>query len=62
MGEWWQIKAKNGIVRMNNWSAFYLLPPTNITNNAIQGDSYEIQINQGWKVVEEHGIYSIVKE
>jgi len=62
MGEWGQIKAKNGIVRMNNWSAFYLLPPTNITNNAIQGDSYEIQINQGWKVVEEHGIYSIVKE
>lgn len=62
MGEWGQVNAKNGIVRLNNWSAFYLLPPTNITANVVQGDSYEIKLNQGWKVIEENGIYKIVKE
>lgn len=62
MGKWGQIKALNEIVRMNNWSVFYLHPPTNITSNTIQGDNYEIKINQGWKVIEEGGLYKIVKE
>ena len=62
MGEWGQINAKNGIVRLNDWSAFYLLPPKEIISNIIKGDDYEIQLNQGWKIVEENGVYKIVKE
>ncbi|MDD2436232.1 MAG: hypothetical protein PHG27_02790 [Massilibacteroides sp.] len=61
-GEWGQINSKNGIVRLNNWSAFYLLPPSNITANVIQGDNYEIRLYQGWTVSEKNGIYEIVKE
>lgn len=62
MGEWGQVNVRSGVVRMNDWSAFYLLPPTSITANVIQGDSYEFKINQGWKVVETNEIYRIVKE
>lgn len=61
-GEWGQIHAKTGIVRPNNWSAFYLLPPKKITENGAEGDDYRIQLNQGWKIVEEGGIYTIGKE
>lgn len=61
-GEWGQIHAKTGIVRPNNWSAFYLLPPKKITENSAEGDDYRIQLNQGWKIVEEGGIYTIGKE
>jgi hypothetical protein len=61
-GEWGQATVKSGIVRLNNWSAFYLLPPTGITANIIQGDHYEMKLNPGWKVVEEKGIYEIRKE
>lgn len=62
MGEWGQINAKNGIVRLNNWSAFYLLPPKEIILSIVKGNDYEIQLNQEWKVVEENGVYKIVKE
>ncbi|MPN51613.1 hypothetical protein SDC9_199261 [bioreactor metagenome] len=61
-GEWGQIKSKNGIVRLNNWSAFYLLPPSTITPNIIQGDNYEIRLNRGWIVSVKNGIYEIIKE
>lgn len=61
-GEWGQVKVESGVVRLNNWSAFYLLPPTNIAPNIVSGDNYEIQINRGWKLVEEGGIYRIVSE
>jgi hypothetical protein len=61
-GEWGQINVRTGIVRLNNWSAFYLLPPTKITDSTVEGDSYEIKINQGWKIVNENRIYKIVKE
>lgn len=61
-GEWGQINAKSGIVRLNNWSAFYLLPPTSIVADVVQGDNYEIKINPGWKMIEENGIYRMVKE
>ena len=60
-GEWGHIKVKKGIVRLNNWSAFYLLPPKKITENIVEGDDYIIQINDGWKVVENGGIYQIEK-
>jgi len=61
-GEWGQINVKSGLVRLNNWSAFYLLPPKKIAANHFEGDSYEIRLNQGWKMIEEKGIYSMVKE
>ncbi|MDH6353959.1 hypothetical protein M2132_000279 [Dysgonomonas sp. PH5-45] len=61
-GEWGQINVKKGIVRLNNWSAFYLLPPKRIVENIVEGDDYKIQINQGWKVAEKDGIYTIEKE
>ena len=59
MGEWGQISVKSGIVRLNDWSAFYLLPPKEITANVIQGSDYEIRLNKGWKVVEQNGMYNI---
>jgi hypothetical protein len=62
MGEWGQINVKSGIVRLNNWSAFYLLPPKKINVNDIEGDDYTIQINPGWKVSEKDGIYKVEKE
>ncbi|MFC4676778.1 hypothetical protein ACFO6W_24140 [Dysgonomonas termitidis] len=61
-GEWGQINVKKGIVRLNNWSAFYLLPPKRIAENIVEGDDYKIQINQGWKAIEKGGIYTMVKE
>ncbi|MFV0398137.1 MAG: hypothetical protein ACK5JU_09005, partial [Bacteroidales bacterium] len=61
-GEWGQINSKNGIVRLNNWSALYLLPPSTITPNIIQGDHYEIRLNRGWVVSVKNGIYEIIKE
>lgn len=60
-GEWGHIKVKKGIVRLNNWSAFYLLPPKKITENIVEGEDYIIEINEGWKVVENGGIYQIQK-
>lgn len=61
-GEWGQINVKNGIVRLNNWSAFYLLPPQNIGANIVEGDDYQISLNQGWKMAEKDGIYTMIKE
>ncbi|MDR1224961.1 MAG: hypothetical protein LBL07_19090 [Tannerella sp.] len=61
-GEWGQINAKSGIVRLNNWSAFYLLPPAGIAADVVRGDNYEIKLNPGWKMIEENGIYRMVKE
>lgn len=60
-GEWGHIKVKKGIVRLNNWSAFYLLPPKNVTGNIVEGDDYIIQISDEWKVVENGRIYQIEK-
>ena len=45
MGEWGQIAVNSGIVRLNDWSAFYLLPPKEITANVVQGNDYEIRLN-----------------
>jgi hypothetical protein len=61
-GEWGQIHATNGLVRLNNWSAFYLLPPSDRTTNVIRGDNYEIRLNPGWTVSEKNGMYELVKE
>jgi len=60
MGEWGQLRIKSGVVRMNDWSAFYLLPPTSISLNVVQGDDYELNLNQDWKIEEENGLYRIV--
>ncbi|MDR2908182.1 MAG: hypothetical protein LBU91_09380 [Bacteroidales bacterium] len=60
-GEWGEIKTKN-IIRLNNWSAFYLHPPTETNAGIIKGDGYEIQLNKGWKVVNADGIYKIEKD
>lgn len=60
--EWGQLIVNKGIVRLKNWSAFYLLPPNKITDNIVEGENYSIHINQGWKVVENTGIYTIEKE
>lgn len=62
MGEWGQLSIKSGVVRMNDWSAFYLLPPTSISSNVVQGDNYELNLNQDWKIEEENGLYRIVIE
>ena len=59
MGEWGQLIVKSGIVRLNNWTEFYLLPPNEIIENTILGDDYEIKLNKGWKVVELYGNYQI---
>ncbi len=59
MGKWGQIIVKSGIVRLNDWSAFYLLPPKEITENVIRGDGYEMTLNKGWKMVEVNGNYKI---
>ncbi|MDR2908181.1 MAG: hypothetical protein LBU91_09375 [Bacteroidales bacterium] len=59
-GEWGEVKAEN-IVRLNDWSAFHLLPPKEINGAIIKGDGYEIQLNKGWKVVNADGIYKIEK-
>jgi hypothetical protein len=61
-GEWGQIKIEKGLVRLKNWSAFYLQPPTEITGNQVEGDGYKMHINQGWKVIKEDNIYRIEKE
>ena len=61
MAEWGQISAQSGIVRLNNWSAFYLLPPTEITADIVKGDNYKIKLNKGWQVVDVNGIYKIEK-
>ena len=58
-GEWGQITVKSGIVRLNDWSAFYLLPPKEIAENIVRGDDYELKLNKGWKVVESDGNYKI---
>ena len=60
--EWGQVNAKSGIVRLNDWTAFYLLPPKEISSNVIKGDEYEIKLNSGWKIIEENKIYKIVRE
>lgn len=60
--EWGQVNAKSGIVRLNDWTAFYLLPPKEISSNVIKGDEYEIELNRGWKIIEENKIYKIVRE
>ena len=60
--EWGQVYAKSGIVRLNDWTAFYLLPPKEISSNVIKGDEYEIELNRGWKIIEENKIYKIVRE
>jgi hypothetical protein len=62
MGEWGQLNIKSGVVRMNNWSAFYLLPPTDLGSVVVRGDDYELRLNQGWKVDEKNGLYEIVKK
>ena len=59
MGEWGQIVVNSGIVRLNDWSAFYLLPPKAITASMIHGDDYEMRLNQGWKVIESDGSFQI---
>jgi len=61
MAEWGQIKVNSGIVRLNDWSAFYLCPPLKVTEDLIEGDDYAIELNKGWKVVEVDGIYKMVK-
>ncbi len=60
--EWGQVNAKSGIVRLNDWTAFYLLPPKEISSNLIKGDDYEIKLNSGWKIIEKNKIYKIVRE
>lgn len=61
MAEWGQIKVTSGIVRLNDWSAFYLSPPLKVTEGLVEGDDYAIEMNNGWKVVEVDGIYKMVK-
>ena len=61
-GEWGSAKITSGIVRLNNWSAFYLLPPTEVNGNNAKGDNYEISLNDGWKLVEEENTWQIVSE
>ena len=51
-----------GIVRLNNWSAFYLLPPKRVLENIVEGENYQIHLNQGWRAVEKEGIYVLEKE
>lgn len=60
--EWGQVYAKSGIVRLNDWTAFYLLPPKEISSNIIKGEEYEFKLNSGWKIIEENKIYKIVRE
>lgn len=62
MGEWGHMDVESGIVRLNDWSAFFLPPPSRITAETIHGEHYKIKINRGWKLVEENGIYTIVEE
>jgi hypothetical protein len=61
-GEWGQIAAKSGIVRLNDWTAFYLLPPKEIAANVIRGNDYEIQLNNGWRVVDADGNFRIERD
>ena len=61
-GEWGQVNVKKGIVRLNNWSAFYLLPPKRVLENIVEGENYQIHLNQGWRAVEKEGIYVLEKE
>jgi hypothetical protein len=60
-GEWGQINVGKSVVRLNNWTAFYLLPPQKITGNTVEGDDYKIQLTTGWQIVEENGIYKLKK-
>lgn len=62
MGEWGQINVESGIVRLNDWTAFYLLPPNVVTTDVAKGDNYEIQLNKGWKMIKIGGIYQMVRD
>ncbi|MDR1356961.1 MAG: hypothetical protein LBJ58_04750 [Tannerellaceae bacterium] len=62
MAELGEIKVTSGIVRPNDWSTLYLLPPQKIEGNLIKGDDYEIRLNQGWRMIEKDGLHEIVKE
>ncbi|MDR1344071.1 MAG: hypothetical protein LBJ39_01840 [Tannerellaceae bacterium] len=61
-GESGEIKVKSGMVRLNDWSTFYFLPPQRISGRHIEGYDYEINLNPGWKMIEENGTYNITKE
>jgi hypothetical protein len=62
MGEWGQIIVNSGIVRPNDWSAFYLLPPKEITANVVRGEDYTMNLNKGWKVIKVGENYKIASE
>ncbi len=61
-GDWGQLTVKSGLIRKNNWSAFYLLPPSTVSSEAVSGDDYEIKLNPGWKVEAANGLFRIGKE
>ena len=62
MGEWGQIIVNSGIVRPNDWSAFYLLPPKEISANVVRGEDYTMNLNKGWKVIKVGENYKIASE
>ncbi|MDR1056098.1 MAG: hypothetical protein LBL90_09855 [Prevotellaceae bacterium] len=59
--EWGKVKVNSGMIRLNNWRAFYLPPPTGINGNTVKGDNYEITLNPGWKLTKKEKQWQIVK-
>ncbi|MCD7976957.1 MAG: hypothetical protein LUG51_07295 [Tannerellaceae bacterium] len=61
-GNWGTIEVEKEIIRMNDWSAFILPPPSIGENGETTGNSYRIHLNPGYEIVNTNGIYRIVSE
>lgn len=61
-GNWGNIEVEKEIIRMNDWSAFILPPPSIGENGEKIGNGYSIHLNPGYEIVKTNGIYQILSE
>lgn len=57
--KWGEVKVKSGIIRMNDWSAFLLLPPTEVNDTEIKGKDYIINLNPDWQIIKKDNTWQI---
>jgi len=58
-GQWGILRASNGLIRLNNWKAFYLLPPNSIDDLLIKGDNYVLELNPEWCIQKKDSFWEI---
>lgn len=59
--DWGILYAKDGLIRMNDWSSFLVYPPTKIYKDKVVGENYTLFLSELWYMCKENNIWTIKK-